>query len=127
MCFGNGQWDSRKGAPVSPALANLYLRPFDAAVHGHPGQLIRYADDIAVFCRDETEAFVAQAHISTALASIGLSINSNKTYVSSFDRGFAMLGWVFFKQNGWAEEERSGWRHPLAVARDHPSQIGVFW
>ena len=102
-----------QGAPISPALANLYLRGFDVEVHGRYGQLVRYADDIAVFCRDETDAFVAQAHVSTVLTRQRLETNAAKTYVSSFDRGFSMLGWVFFGEGGWPEETHPHWRHPL--------------
>ncbi|MDT5040676.1 MAG: RNA-directed polymerase [Actinoplanes sp.] len=39
-----------EGAPVSPLLAELYLAEVDAKIHHRYGQLVRYADDIAVFC-----------------------------------------------------------------------------
>ncbi|MDT3440464.1 reverse transcriptase domain-containing protein [Pseudofrankia sp. BMG5.37] len=106
-----------EGAPVSPALANVYLRSFDAAVHRRPGFLVRYADDIAVFCAD-TEQAVQSAHVAGgALAALDLAMNQEKTYVSSFDRGFSFLGWVFFQDGGWEAEPSAGWTHPMSVGR----------
>lgn len=89
-----------EGAPVSPALANAYLRSFDAAVHGRHGELVRYADDIAVFCPEQDGALAAQHDVELALARLRLRPNPGKTYVSSFDGGFGFLGWVFFRSTG---------------------------
>lgn len=41
-----------QGAPVSPVLANVVLAGFDRVVDGRWGRLVRYADDMAVFCGD---------------------------------------------------------------------------
>lgn len=114
-----------QGAPISPALANLYLRGFDTEVHARYGQLVRYADDIAVFCRDEAGAFVAQAHVAAVLSRQRLETNGAKTYVSSFDRGFSMLGWVFFGDRGWPEQPRPHWRHPLDQRPEDPHRPTV--
>ncbi|WP_131787813.1 reverse transcriptase domain-containing protein [Protofrankia symbiont of Coriaria ruscifolia] len=107
-----------EGAPVSPALANLYLRGFDKAVHGRRGHLVRYADDLAVFCPDEDAALAAAADVDAALTSLRLRTNPGKTYVSTFDTGFSFLGWVFFRDGGWAESPNEGWTHPMSVGRN---------
>ncbi|WP_239331883.1 reverse transcriptase domain-containing protein [Frankia sp. CiP3] len=106
-----------EGAPVSPALANLYLRGFDNAVHGRRGHLVRYADDLAVFCPDEDAALAAAVDVDTALTGLRLRTNPGKTYVSTFDTGFSFLGWVFFRDGGWAESPNEGWTHPMSVGR----------
>lgn len=106
-----------QGAPISPALANHFLADFDRAVDGAHGRLIRYADDIAVFCADEEAAHRARHDVDCALAALGLQANGTKTYVSSFDRGFAFLGWVFFRDDGYEEDPNGEWTHPMTVGR----------
>lgn len=102
-----------EGAPVSPTLANLYLRSFDRSVDGRYGRLVRYADDLALFCGDLNAAIAGAEHILLELAGLGLRANVDKTYFGSFDAGFRMLGWVFSGATGWPEDERPGWTHPL--------------
>jgi|GEM_PF-2364086 len=106
-----------EGAPVSPALANVYLRSFDATVHRRPGFLVRYADDIAVFCAGLDEAAEAANAAGAALAALDLTMNAEKTYISSFDRGFSFLGWVFYQDGGWEADPTAGWTHPMSVGR----------
>lgn len=104
-----------EGAPVSPALANLHLREFDEVVDGRFGRLVRFADDLALFCAD-VDAAVAGAHqIGTELAGLGLALNPAKSCVTSFDAGLRMLGWEFDRVGGRPERERSGWTHPLSA------------
>ncbi|WP_322762685.1 reverse transcriptase domain-containing protein [Frankia sp. Cr2] len=106
-----------EGAPLSPALANLHLRAFDTHVHHNPGNLVRYADDIAVFCVDVDGAIAAAHIVGRALADLDLEMNTTKTYISSFDRGFSFLGWVFYRDGGWEAEPTAGWTHPMSVGR----------
>ncbi|MGH3623681.1 MAG: hypothetical protein ACRDQ5_18120, partial [Sciscionella sp.] len=79
------------------------------------GQLVRYADDLALFCVSLPVAVAGAEHLIAELAELGLRPNVEKTYLSSFDAGFRMLGWVFRGDSGWPEQERSGWTHPLAA------------
>jgi RNA-directed DNA polymerase len=106
-----------QGAPVSPALANAYLVDFDRAMEDKRGRLVRYADDIAVFCADLDSAEVARLDAETALLPLRLRLNAAKTYVSSFDRGFSFLGWVFFRDSGHEEMPGDTWIHPMSVGR----------
>ncbi|MCO1575117.1 reverse transcriptase domain-containing protein [Crossiella sp. SN42] len=84
-----------EGAPISPALANLFLADFDQAVDRRHGRLVRYADDLALFCRDLDTAVAGAEHLLLELAAPGLRPNPDKTYLSSFDTGFRLLGWEF--------------------------------
>lgn len=90
---------------------------FDSAVHQRPGHLVRYADDIAVFCSDTASAIQATTTVGDALHAVDLTMNPQKTYISSFDRGFSFLGWVFYKDGGWEAEPTAGWTHPMSVGR----------
>ncbi|WP_424187672.1 reverse transcriptase domain-containing protein [Actinokineospora sp. G85] len=84
-----------EGAPISPALANLFLAALDRAVDGRHGRLVRYADDLALFCPDLDSAVAGAEHILLELAALGLRANQAKTYLSSFEAGFRLLGWEF--------------------------------
>lgn len=45
-------------------------------------------------------------------------MNRDKSYVSSFERGFSFLGWVFHRDGGYEEDPAvSGWVHPMSVGR----------
>jgi group II intron reverse transcriptase/maturase len=118
-----------QGAPISPLLANLYLAAFDETVQrSGVGELVRYADDLVILCRSREDALAAWAVAEGGLRALRLRLNPEKTYVSSFERGFAFLGWVFFRDRGFPESPAtsplSPWfpgsgfapRHGLAAA-----------
>ena len=70
------------GLPLAPLLANIYLTPFDRYLDkcGHP--FVRYADDIAVFFRDESECRRFEVHLSNVSEKdFGFSLNVEKTNV----------------------------------------------
>lgn len=104
-----------EGAPISPALANLFLRGFDEQVHGRHGRLVRFADDLALFCSDLDTAVAGAKDVSSRLESLGLALNPGKTYISSFDAGFTMLGWRFRGEHGEPVRTTPGWTHPLTA------------
>ena len=105
------------GAPVSAVLANHVLADVDVAVDGAAGRMVRYADDICVCCPDEEGALRARWQLEMAVDAVGLRLNAAKSYVSSFDRGFSFLGWVFSRHHGWEESPTSTWVHPMSVGR----------
>jgi len=106
-----------QGAPVSPALANHYLAGFDRGLDGRRGRLVRYADDMALFCADEEAAQSIRWDVERGLADLRLRLNMAKSYVSSFERGFSFLGWVFFRDGGYEESPSGRWVHPMSVGR----------
>ncbi|OJI07300.1 hypothetical protein BK005_01895 [bacterium CG10_37_50] len=50
-----------QGGTLSPLFANVYLNPFDMEMLGNDYKLVRYADDLIVLCKDESEAKNADA------------------------------------------------------------------
>ena len=90
-----------EGTPIAPLLANVFLGSFDQEMQDLDGTYLRYADDIAVFCEAQAQAVAARVAVQRLLADLGLRLNANKTYVSTFDRGFSFLGWVFFRDGGY--------------------------
>jgi RNA-directed DNA polymerase len=106
-----------EGAPISPMLANLYLRGFDARVHRGHGQLVRFADDIALFCADLESATAGGTEIAEVLSALGLRLNPAKTCITTFDAGFTMLGWQFRGDHGQPVQDTPEWTHPLSGSR----------
>jgi hypothetical protein len=56
----------------------------------------------------------AQVDVTQGLHALRLRLNEEKTYISHFDRGFSMLGWVFFRSDGYEEKPSDSWTHPMS-------------
>ena len=71
-----------QGGVISPLLANVYLHVLDTELSRHKGgELVRYADDGVVLCRDATQAEHALMAVGEILASLGLRLHPDKTKV----------------------------------------------
>ncbi|KYC38650.1 hypothetical protein WA1_36350 [Scytonema hofmannii PCC 7110] len=84
-----------QGAVISPLLANIYLHEFDEVITATHLQLVRYADDFLVLARTQAEILEAKIEIINLLDSMGLTLNIEKTQVTTFERGFCFLGHGF--------------------------------
>ena len=60
---GLSQWTPEEGSPqgavISPLLSNIYLDPLDHMMAEQGFQMVRYADDFVVLCRNREEADAA--------------------------------------------------------------------
>ena len=81
-----------QGSPLSPLLANLYLRPFDAALREAGFHLVRYADDFVVLTRGREQAEAALALIRAEAMALGLELKEDKTAIRAASLGFRFLG-----------------------------------
>ena len=109
-----------QGGILSPLLANIALSALDehfAEVwdqematrvdrsrrrrHGEPTyRLVRYADDFVVMVNGtEDQASALRADIETAISSVGLRLNEEKTSVCHIDEGFDFLGFRIQRQH----------------------------
>ena len=89
-----------QGAPISPLLANLYMRRFvlgwkqlgnEQRFRAH---IVNYADDLVICCRDSAEE--ASAAMQRLMERLGLTVNTNKTRVCRVPEGtFDFLGYTF--------------------------------
>ncbi|KYC40382.1 group II intron reverse transcriptase/maturase [Scytonema hofmannii PCC 7110] len=86
-----------QGAVISPILANIYLHEFDELVSATDLKIVRYADDFLVLSRTQERIMQAKLEIINLLDSMGLTINTEKTQVTSFERGFRFLGHGFLE------------------------------
>jgi group II intron reverse transcriptase/maturase len=86
-----------QGGVISPLLANIYLNHFDRRM-GEEGHIVlRYADDILMFCKSDWEADKALRAARRILGDeLKLNLNPEKTRIVDVREGFAeFLGFRF--------------------------------
>ena len=87
-----------QGGVISPLLANIYLHVLDEVwtKHcAHLGELVRYADDFVVMCRNGTDCEQAKERVEHVLGKLGLTLHPLKTRIvelSEGKEGFDFLG-----------------------------------
>jgi len=73
-----------QGGMLSPLLANIALNFLDWHLDRLGFRFVRYADDFVVLCRTERRAKEAREAVERLLQSLGLSLNAEKTRVTTF-------------------------------------------
>jgi len=103
-----------QGGVISPLLANIYLNVLDTIwkvkkVQERLGvRLIRYADDVVVLCKGNTERVLEG--LKTVLGNLGLTLNEAKTkIVDARQECFTFLGFSIAVKRG----RKSGRLFPL--------------
>jgi len=86
-----------QGAVVSPLLSNIYLHPVDLVLAAERLEVVRYADDLVILCRTETEARRALELLERALTERKLTLHPEKTRLvnATAPGGFDFLGYHF--------------------------------
>jgi group II intron reverse transcriptase/maturase len=91
---------SPQGAPLSPLLANLYMRRFVLGwkTLGHEralrARIVNYADDFVICCRGSADK--AMHAMRDMMARLKLTVNETKTHVCRVpDESFDFLGYTF--------------------------------
>jgi RNA-directed DNA polymerase len=92
-----------QGGVISPLLANLYLNPLDHQMAQGGYEMVRYADDFVILCRDEAEARAALAAVAAWVSGAGLILHPDKTRVVDATQrgGFDFLGYHFERGMKW--------------------------
>lgn len=94
----DGQWQpteigSPQGGVISPLIANIYLDEFDQEMRQRGHRIVRYADDILIFCRSRAGALNAQAQATEILEKkLKLKVNPSKSHIAHSDVGVKFLG-----------------------------------
>jgi group II intron reverse transcriptase/maturase len=105
-----------QGGVISPLLANIYLHVLDEVwtKHcGHLGELVRYADDFVVMCRNARDCEEAKQRIEHVLGRLGLTLHPVKTRVVELTQGkegFDFLGCHLHKRMSGRLWETKGLR-----------------
>lgn len=93
-----GHWQesvigSPQGGVISPLLANIYLDEFDQEMMKRKHRIVRYADDILIFCTSEKgaeNALKVSRHILEV--TLKLKVNERKTHIAHSGTGIKFLG-----------------------------------
>ena len=94
----DGYWQqtetgSPQGGVISPLIANIYLDAFDQAMRKRGHRIVRYADDILIFCRSRAGAENAFAQATKILEKeLKLTVNPTKSHITHSDYGVRFLG-----------------------------------
>ena len=86
-----------QGSPISPLLANLYLDRLDEELLDENLKIIRFADDFLVLCKKRERAQDAMELTQDVLNALKLTVNREKSAVTTFDVGFRFLGVQFIR------------------------------
>jgi RNA-directed DNA polymerase len=104
---GMEEWTPEEGTPqgavISPLLANIYLHPVDLVMAAAGYEMVRYADDFVVMCRDHAEAEAALQLVRGNIEGRGLSLHPDKTRIVDATQrgGFDFLGYHFERGYRW--------------------------
>lgn len=101
---GLESWEPEGGTPqggvISPLLANLYLNPLDWLLAEAGMEMVRYADDMVVLCRDPHGAEQALGKVRSWMEAAGLELHPQKTKIVSMKEvgsHFDFLGYRFWQ------------------------------
>jgi len=101
---GMQSWEAQSGTPqggvISPLLANIHLNPLDWIMAGAGLEMVRYADDMVVLCREKWQAEEALEIVCQWMREAGLELNQEKTTMVSMEEGgghFEFLGYRFWR------------------------------
>jgi group II intron reverse transcriptase/maturase len=91
--FENSEFGSPQGGVISPLLSNIYLDEFDQEMMRRQHRIVRYADDILIFCTSTSGAENALKVASQLLeVTLKLKVNERKTHIAHSDTGIKFLG-----------------------------------
>ncbi|WP_241910014.1 reverse transcriptase domain-containing protein, partial [Vibrio breoganii] len=84
---------SPQGGVISPLIANIYLDAFDQEMRNRGHRIVRYADDILIFCRSRKGAENALAQATKILEKeLKLTVNQAKSHIAHSKDGVRFLG-----------------------------------
>ena len=95
----DGHRGTPQGAPISPLLANLYMRRFvlwwktSGCERRFDAHIVNYADDFVICCRGNADR--AMAAMRNAMKRLKLTVNEAKTHIRRLpDESFDFLGYT---------------------------------
>ena len=112
-----------QGGVISPLLANIVLNHLDWRLEELGYQFVRYADDFVVLCKTKRQAERALEAVTVCVEEdLGLSLNSEKTRLTTFGQGFHFLGYQVTARTirmGGKAEERFKMKIKMLTRRSH--------
>ncbi|MEF1207245.1 reverse transcriptase domain-containing protein [Photobacterium damselae] len=77
-----------QGGVISPLIANIYLDAFDQEMRKRNHRIVRYADNILIFCRSRRGAENA---LKQARNDLKLKVNQEKSHIAHSVEGGKIL------------------------------------
>jgi hypothetical protein len=115
-----------QGSPISPLLANLYMRRFVLGwkklglERSLQSRIVTYADDLVILCR-RGNAEQAPLRLRAIMGRLKLTVNEEKTRICKVpEEEFDFLGWTF--RADLFSEDRQGQSGPPAVKEGNPAR-----
>jgi group II intron reverse transcriptase/maturase len=98
---------SPQGGVISPLLANIYLNEFDQHMKQGQHRIVRYADDILIFCTSKAGAENALKVARHMLeVKLKLTVNERKTHIADSDMGIKFLGVIIGSTYTFIQENK---------------------
>jgi RNA-directed DNA polymerase len=96
-----------QGAVISPLLSNIYLDGLDWQMAQGGFEMVRYADDFIVLCRNQQQAEQALEQVRRWVIANGLTLHPIKTRLvdASQAGGFDFLGYHFERGMKWPRKK----------------------
>jgi len=113
-----------QGGVISPLLANIVLHELDRVWEQrcrHLGELVRYADDFVVLCRNESLANESLRRLGIVMEHLHLRVSPEKTRIVALWRGqdgFDFLGFHHRMKESWRRRGHwymNKWPSPRAM------------
>lgn len=96
-----------QGGSISPLLSNIYGHALDALFEkeaAHLGTIVRYADDLVILCRTESDAHRAYQWLEGRARALHLRLHPDKSRIVNLaggDDGFDFLGFHLRLVKSW--------------------------
>ena len=96
-----------QGAVISPLLSNIYLDGLDWHMAEGGFEMVRYADDFIVLCRNQEQAQEALKRVRRWVEDNGLTLHPTKTRLVNASQagGFDFLGYHFERGMKWPRKK----------------------
>ena len=105
--FESSELGSPQGGVISPLLSNIYLDEFDQEMMKRKHRIVRYADDILIFCTSTSgadNALKVARHILEV--TLKLKVNELKTHIAHSDKGIKFLGVIIGSNHTGIQEKK---------------------
>ncbi len=97
--FSATEVGSPQGGVISPLISNIYLNKFDQKMMNKGIRIVRFADDILIFSKDEKTAGDYRTYATKVLEEeLKLKVNKDKTKSTSVYEGVEFLGFIIHEK-----------------------------
>ena len=118
-----------QGGVISPLLGNIVLNFLDWKLDQKGYKFVRYADDVVILCKTNSEAKDALTYANEIITSMGLECSPEKTKITTLKEGFEFLGFKISSRSVTIRQkskEKLEEKLKLITTRSHNLDATVF-